>query len=238
VEDSNGGGLKGQADLEERHFAGETVEAWDCSPGCAVRMLDEQSGELKSGEGAVSRESGADRSGNTSSALGAESRPAGTEMVSYGDRGGASRFFYCAKASRAERNAGLAGFEKQALNWSSGAQGPGTFQSTGTEKAAQNFHPTVKPIDLMRWLVRLVTPPRGTVLDPFTGSGTTGCGAVLEGFNFIGIEREAEYTAIARARITFWAEHPDGLSLDAALVADRGRRAVAEAGQLSLESAA
>lgn len=73
------------------------------------------------------------------------------------------------------------------------------FTPTGSPE--RNDHPTVKPIALMRWLVRLVTPPGGTVLDPFTGSGTTGCAAVLEGFDFIGIEREAQYLAIARARI-------------------------------------
>ena len=62
----------------------------------------------------------------------------------------------------------------------------------------------------MRWLVRLVTPPGGTVLDCFTGSGTTGCAAVIEGFDFIGIEREPEYAEIARARIAYWQENPDG----------------------------
>jgi DNA modification methylase len=66
---------------------------------------------------------------------------------------------------------------------------------------ARNTHPTVKPIALMQWLVRMVTPPGGKVLDPFTGSGTTGIAAVREGFTFIGIEREAEYVAIAKARI-------------------------------------
>ena len=65
----------------------------------------------------------------------------------------------------------------------------------------RNYHPTVKPTDLMRYLCRLVTPPNGTVLDPFAGSGSTGKAAVLEGFGFIGIEREAEYVAIAEARI-------------------------------------
>ncbi len=61
----------------------------------------------------------------------------------------------------------------------------------------------------MRWLVRLVTPPGGLVLDPFCGSGTTGCAAALEGFRFVGIEREAEYAAIARQRIAWWSEHGD-----------------------------
>lgn len=64
----------------------------------------------------------------------------------------------------------------------------------------------MKPIALMRWLVRLVTPPGGTVLDPFTGSGTTGCACLVEGLNFIGCEREAEYVAIANARMAYWAD--------------------------------
>lgn len=70
-----------------------------------------------------------------------------------------------------------------------------------TKKAVANRHPTVKPVTLMRWLVRLVTPPGGVVLDPFMGSGTTGMAALTEGFRFVGIERETEYLTIARARI-------------------------------------
>ena len=88
----------------------------------------------------------------------------------YGDTGSAARFFYCVKASKADRE-------------------------------DNNIHPTVKPTDLMRYLCRLVTPPGGVVLDPFMGSGSTGKAAVLEGFRFIGIEREAEYLEIARRRI-------------------------------------
>jgi len=91
--------------------------------------------------------------------------------------GSAARFFYCAKASKADRGEG-------------------------------NTHPTVKPTDLMRYLCRLVTPPGGIVLDPFMGSGSTGKAAILEGFQFIGIERDAEYLAIAEARIS----HASGLS--------------------------
>jgi site-specific DNA-methyltransferase (adenine-specific) len=98
----------------------------------------------------------------------------------HSDSGGASRFFYVAKASRAEREAGLDGDSERA-----------------------NHHPTVKPITLMRYLIRLVTPPGGTVLDPFMGSGSTGCAAMLEAMQFIGIELNAEYLEIARRRIEF-----------------------------------
>jgi site-specific DNA-methyltransferase (adenine-specific) len=76
----------------------------------------------------------------------------------------------------------------------------GTFDEKGVAKQA-NHHPTVKPTDLMRYLCRLVTPPNGTILDPFTGSGSTGKAAVLEGFNFIGVEQSAEYIEIAKARV-------------------------------------
>jgi len=120
-----------------------------------------------------------------------------------GDKGSAARFFYCAKASRKDRNEGCEHMAAKPLHWSSGSQNPGSFQSEGTDKTSQNNHPTVKPTDLMRYLCRLVTPPGGTVLDPFAGSGSTGKAAVREGFRFVGIEREAEYVEIARARIDF-----------------------------------
>ena len=118
-----------------------------------------------------------------------------------GDAGSAARFFYCAKASREDRNEGLQGMATKPLNWSSGEQSPGAFQSPNTNRQAQNHHPTVKPTDLMRYLCRLVTPKGGTVLDPFMGSGSTGRGAIREGFNFIGIEIDPEYCEISRLRI-------------------------------------
>ena len=126
-----------------------------------------------------------------------------------GDKGSAARFFYCAKASRKDRDEGCESFDKKPLNWSSGDQNPGSFQSQGTEKAARNHHPTVKPTELMRYLCRLVTPPGGTVLDPFMGSGSTGKAALLEGFRFVGIEREPEYFEIAKARVAPGLEQPE-----------------------------
>jgi DNA modification methylase len=104
------------------------------------------------------------------------------------DTGSAARFFYCAKASRDDRDEGL-------------------------PMDQHSSHPTVKPTDLMRYLCRLITPPNGIVLDPFMGSGSTGKAAMAEGFRFIGIEREAEYIEIARARISAEAEKPRQLSL-------------------------
>jgi DNA modification methylase len=118
-----------------------------------------------------------------------------------GDSGSAARFFYTAKADRADRDEGLHHRAKKPLLWSSGEQSPGTFQSPNTNRNVRNSHPTVKPVDLMRYLCRLVTPPGGTVLDPFCGSGSTGKAALLEGFGFIGIENDQDYAAIARDRI-------------------------------------
>jgi DNA modification methylase len=114
----------------------------------------------------------------------------------------AARFFYCAKASKADRDEGCEGMEARARKAYSG---PVTSDPRMTHEQqrlpSRNHHPTVKPTDLMRYLCRLVTPPGGTVLDPFMGSGSTGKAAMLEGFDFIGIERDPEYVKIAEARI-------------------------------------
>jgi hypothetical protein len=116
--------------------------------------------------------------------------------------GGVSRFFYCPKASSRERHAGLGAHERTTAGDGRKTPVDNPYQRGKTPR--QNIHPTVKPIALMRHLVRLVTPPGGIVLDPFTGSGSTGIAAVIEGARFLGIEREAEYIPIARARIKHW----------------------------------
>lgn len=113
----------------------------------------------------------------------------------------ASRFFYCGKTDRGEREAGLEAFE-QISGGSYQVRVDGTLGGPIPKRA--NVHPTVKPIAVMRWLCKLVTPPGGLILDPFNGSGTTGCAAVQLGFSYLGIEREPEYAAIARARIEHW----------------------------------
>ena len=123
-----------------------------------------------------------------------------------GDSGSAARFFYCAKASKRDRNEGLDGFEVKRPDTRS-TTGMGTFDEKGVA-AQTNHHPTVKPTTLMQYLVRLVTPPNGTVLDPFMGSGSTGKACMYEGFDFIGIEMSAEYVEIAKARIE-WAKNND-----------------------------
>lgn len=131
-----------------------------------------------------------------------------------GDTGSAARFFYCAKPSRRDRNEGLASSDQPAVSTNA------TMHDRQTADWAArngNFHPTVKPTALMRWLCRLVTPPGGTVLDFFTGSGSTGKGSVLEGFNFVGVDRDEDgdgkplgYLEIAHARIRWALEHGDG----------------------------
>jgi site-specific DNA-methyltransferase (adenine-specific) len=98
------------------------------------------------------------------------------EMVGYGDTGGASRFFYCAKVSQNERNAGIPDGEK-------------------------NDHPTVKPIALMEYLCKLVTPSKGLILDPFMGSGSTIVAACKSGFNYYGIDQDEHYVEISKYRI-------------------------------------
>jgi len=124
----------------------------------------------------------------------------GDYMPAYGDHGNASRYFYCAKTSKDERNFGLYGFEsKFAPTMGDGIGVKEHNEQTATKK--KNTHPTVKPVELMRYLVRLVTPKGGLVLDPFMGSGSTGMGAREEDFRFIGIEKEEEYYEIAKARI-------------------------------------
>lgn len=106
------------------------------------------------------------------------------EAVCYADSGSAARFFYQAKTSTSERHRGLPDGEK-------------------------NQHPTVKPVELMRWLVRLVTPPGGLVLDPFMGSGSTGCAAMVEGLRFQGVDQDESYVAVARLRVAHAEAHPE-----------------------------
>jgi DNA modification methylase len=126
----------------------------------------------------------------------------------YSDGGGASRFFYTAKASRSERESGLDAVPASVTNTDTppGTKGSNSPRAgANRSSAARNHHPTVKPLDLMQWLCRLITPKAGLVLDPFCGSGSTGRAAVAEGFSFIGIELDPEYAAIARARIADYA---------------------------------
>lgn len=135
---------------------------------------------------------------------GSSCSPAGCEAdCPIGLLGDRHRFFYAAKAARCEREAGCDHLPRAVTQtFSIGA----CCERLRAETPVANVHPTVKPIALMRWLVRLLNPAGGLVLDPFAGSGSTGAAAVLEGARFRGIEREASYVPIARARIAHWAK--------------------------------
>lgn len=163
----------------------EEQDVWECTEGCPVRAMDAQSGETKSAMGrpGVQKEN--------DSVVNFNGKAISTPGVNqHGDSGGASRFFqtfepevpffYTAKASKSEKEAGLQEFDKSTRG---------------------NTHNTVKPIRLMKYLVKMITPKGGIVLDPFAGSGSTLVAALEEGDNFIGIEREDEYIKIARKRI-------------------------------------
>jgi site-specific DNA-methyltransferase (adenine-specific) len=134
-------------------------------------------------------------------------RADGNIIKGHNDLGGsAARFFYCAKASKRDRNEGCDEFqERQVVTFATanGTSGKPSSISEGRDTKNRNHHPTVKPTDLMQYLCRLITPPNGTILDPFLGSGSTGKAAMYEGFNFVGIELTEEYLPIAKARIEF-----------------------------------
>lgn len=167
----------------------------DASASSAPRRDQNVYGALRAGRGA---EASADSA--NAGAVGFQMRPGARRL----DSGSAARFFYCAKASKADREEGLSAFAPQAFvqfQTGNGESGKASSLSDGRETQYRNTHPTVKPEALMRWLVRLITPPGGRVLDPFTGSGSTGKAAVLEGFDFIGCELTPEYLPIANARI-------------------------------------
>lgn len=150
----------------------------------AGKILDEQSGIKKSNE----RKS---------------------KFVNYGDEGVASKFFYCPKASKKDRDEGMDAFEDRPSQLNSGGIGrkislEKRYEANGENApTVKNNHPTVKPTKLMEYLIKLITPKNGIVLDPFMGSGSTGKAAIKNNFGFIGIEREKEYFEIAKARIEY-----------------------------------
>jgi DNA modification methylase len=165
-----------------------------------AELLDEQSGDRQAG--AFPKR--ADRTTNQIFKYGLQERDKRINL----DSGGASRFFYVAKASKRDRNEGLEELPKKTNSeWPQSLDGN---DSRGAEPR-QNFHPTVKPTSLMEYLIKLVTPPNGIVLDPFTGSGSTGKAAILQGFDFIGIEMTEEYLPIIEGRF----RHAEQLVADA-----------------------
>ena len=199
-----------------------------CAPGCPVAALDAQSGVSTSAGGRTVKRSGG---GNVGSGKASEKEWSSDDpgfgdtggasrfftVTEYGEddlpieADDLVPFIYMAKASRSEREAGCEGLPDARLARSNGAQAAesdgdeytGGSQNIGLNRVirVKNNHPTVKPVAVMRWLVRLVTPPGGVVLDPFMGSGTTGIAAVKEEMRFVGIEMSEDYLGIARARI-------------------------------------
>jgi site-specific DNA-methyltransferase (adenine-specific) len=175
-----------------------------------AELVDEQSGDRPGGNFPTQRGAGV----ATGFGLG---RPTEGGARKMNDSGGASRFFYVAKASKRDRNEGLDDLEAKTASEMTGRKegsaGLVMKHEDGSDKAnayagttgaaRQNFHPTVKPTSLMEYLVKLVTPPGGVVLDPFTGSGSTGKAAILQGFDFIGIELTEEYLPIIHGRLKY-----------------------------------
>jgi len=180
------------------------------NPNCPCYILDQQSGISSSGKGTGLTK--------TESRSWKNKSIEGINRVGHNDKGGASRFFYCPKASKKDRDEGLDGFEekivekgghqsmmcnkcKKQMHNVSGQCECDEPEIVDYQTPKKNHHPTVKPTALMLYLIKLVTPVKGVVLDPFMGSGSTGKGAIRGGFDFIGIEKEEEYIKIAEARI-------------------------------------
>lgn len=164
----------------------------------AAAMLDEQSGTRKRMSGG-----GKHRDDYDGDAVAGGGHDGDAARFHRGGKGGASMFFFCPKASRAEREHGLEHLEPRKRNdgRTKDIDNPYLRQS-----ARRNHHPTVKPVELMRWLVRLLTPPiaDAIVLDPFAGSGSTGCACAAENVHFLGIDMDPEYAEIANARIEYY----------------------------------
>jgi len=196
-------GLKQKEDEGNKYAENgqEEVENWDCHEDCPVKILDEQSG--------VSKSSMSERGNIVNNKIFGKYNEQDDTIRGHTDKGGASRFFYVAKASQWERNYGLDEFEEKQIFGDKGETFVGLSDS---KKPSKNSHPTIKPIKLMQYLVRLVTPTNGIVLDPFAGSGTTGIACKIDGFEFVGLELSEEFTKISNKRIESFNE--ENLLLD------------------------
>lgn len=208
----------------------EAIDDWDCAADCPVALLDKQTGMLASGK---MRPTHTTAGVNGRTAFGADAKDGFVTMETYGDRGGASRFFYTAKANVAEREAGLIG-ALPCISCGKLDTHEHPAPNGKPQPCRRNDHPTVKPIGLMRWLIRLITPPGGLVLDPFTGSGTTGVAAAMERFPFVGIEQDPAHARTAEARIAFWRDQSPDMTADRAFQAGRADAELRETGQASL----
>jgi len=183
----------------------EVLDAFPEAPGqMADASTNSSARKTQNVYGSMRRGRGDEPSANSENAgaVGFKMRPGARRL----DAGSAARFFYCAKASKADRDAGLEHLptvtaDPYGQHRGRRMDGNDTRIDGKAPATGKNNHPTVKPTELMRYLCRLVTPAGGLVVDPFAGSGSTGKSAVMEGFQFIGIELDPQYAAIAEARI-------------------------------------
>ena len=199
TEEWTGFGQKERPDYESSEQKVSTV-LYECVDGCPVKELDEQSGfsvtKRQEKPSAVRDEA------NTWGGTFQQNRGA----RGHSDSGGASRFFYVAKANKKDRNEGLDSLDEKGKVYNgkseeSAGNAPGSVEDKFTTKPQANHHPTVKPTSLMEYLIELVCPAGGTVLDPFAGSGSTGKAAIRKGMKFVGVEMTEEYLPIIKGRL-------------------------------------
>lgn len=211
------------------HDVGCTAEG-GCVESCPVGLLDEQGGdERPASKPSTGVDYGAREDTGGNAVYGAGLSSATPNQPPFGDSGGVSKFFPCfdwhpeadsfryeAKPNRYERELGLEEMPEieTAATWGDLGAVEGNPRKPATDhvQRVRNYHPTVKPVAVMRWLVRMVTPPGGTVLDPFCGSGTTGVAALIEGHRFVGVELTADYLPLIEGRLR-WAEGRRGMEM-------------------------
>ena len=201
--DKFGGGAKGSSGFAANYDAEGWTQGSDLGRWPANIILDEFTAELLDEQSGISKSVAGGKSG-TSFSAGVQGIARTDERIGHNDSGGASRFFYVAKANKRDRNEGLDELPEQEMGRNqSSLDGGKMLTGSGNQRSntKQNFHPTVKPTALMQYLIRLVTPEGGTVLDPFAGSGSTGKASLLENKRFIGIELTAEYLPIIEGRL-------------------------------------
>jgi site-specific DNA-methyltransferase (adenine-specific) len=209
---ANNGPFNSWRNLEGREDRQNPAQTYNENQGRwpANVILDEVTAGLLDEQSGVSASSAKPRKNNEFKSV-AKGKDNPHTTFGHNDTGGASRFFYVAKASKRDRNEGLEELEARrasAMGYERGLgdAGEGMFKDRNPQK--QNFHPTVKPTALMRYLIKLVTPEGGVVLDPFTGSGSTGKAALLDGFQFVGVELTEEYLPIIEGRLR-WANEQE-----------------------------
>lgn len=204
--DSNSG-FQSNAGQYLGNYGEQIIDAYNCHPDCPIRILDEQSGETISSKGGYTTKHQKDNRTHEWSKNGEwNTKEYINNAQWHTDKGGASRFFYCGKAYKSERNAGCKG-----LYWKKDKDD--FIQITKEQykllpedkRAKKNPVSTLKPINTIRYLIRLITPPNGVILDPFAGSGTMGIASIIEGFNYILIEKRNSFAnIIIPKRLKYW----------------------------------